>query len=77
MEIYKKRHLWKLAPALLQRLGDRDPIFKCQLIQTVNSFVCVEFSQAGTLKGAGSPQGHSLELLEMMLEFVQVSLVGW
>ena len=88
VEIYKKQEgglvhmtrlsgfancLWTLAPTLLERLGDRDPIFKCWLTQMVNSFVSSEFSQVGTSKENGSSQGHSLELLEMMPEFVQVS----
>lgn len=35
-----------------QSLGDRGPIFRCSVDQTVNSFFSLEFSEAGILGGA-------------------------
>lgn len=51
--------------------GKQGPIFRCWLEEMVNSFVCLEFSQAGTLREVGSSQGGP-EQLETMLVFIQV-----
>lgn len=46
------RHLLKLGSYLPQRLGDRSPICRYWLEQTVNSFDSLEISQA-ELRGVG------------------------
>lgn len=46
------RHLLKLGSYLPHRLGDRSPICRCWLEQTVNSFDSLEISRA-ELRGVG------------------------